>query len=206
MREMTELEVGEWLICLSSWVIQDGNYEDFELGQRRQFALEFMADELHAAEPCTKSVLGLGEGAYEVIAEVRLSDAVGDERLNVLDFGLLAYSDARLEKRAAGSWIAGRLVLSVDCYSYYEIHAKRDDVPAAVYTWAITGIWRQTAPFIPGGTEYMKLMVRDPERLGYMPLEKTDAWSDDEGHGEYVLRCRLEPDAPTRHPRPAGTR
>ncbi len=29
--------------------------------------------------------------------------------------------------------------LEVDCYCYFEIHAKRG-VPPAVYTWTITGI------------------------------------------------------------------
>lgn len=28
-------------IGLSAWIIQDGNYEDFEQGQTRSFALEF---------------------------------------------------------------------------------------------------------------------------------------------------------------------
>ena len=35
----------EWLIGLSAWIIQDGNYGDFSVGQRAEFALEFYARE-----------------------------------------------------------------------------------------------------------------------------------------------------------------
>jgi hypothetical protein len=39
-------------------------------------------------------------------------------------------------------------------------------------------------------------LIRDLDRLGWAWLDRTDAWSDDEGHAEYLLRCRLEADAP----------
>ena len=35
---MEKINVG-----LSSWIIQDGNYEDFAVGQEQRFALEFYA-------------------------------------------------------------------------------------------------------------------------------------------------------------------
>jgi hypothetical protein len=34
----------EWQIGLSSWIIQDGNYGDFETGQVLGFALEFYSE------------------------------------------------------------------------------------------------------------------------------------------------------------------
>lgn len=36
---------GRWLIGMSAWVIQDGNYADFSVGQRAEFAIEFYAAE-----------------------------------------------------------------------------------------------------------------------------------------------------------------
>lgn len=117
-----------------------------------------------------------------------------------MDFGLIAYSDASRATETLGAWRTGRLLLEVDCYSYYEIHSKKEGVPPAVYMWTITGIWRQTAPFIPKAGSHLKEMIRDPERLGFVPLNRTFAQSDDDGHAEYLLRCRLETDAPTYHP------
>lgn len=90
------------------------------------------------------------------------------------------------------------MLLEVDHFAYFETHAKREGIPPAVYPWTITGIWRQTAPHILDPR--LNAYVRDPARLGYAPLEQTDAWHDDGGHAEYLLRCRLESDPPTFRP------
>jgi hypothetical protein len=37
---------GTWAIHLDSWIIQDGNYDDFSGGQDAAFAVEFYPDEL----------------------------------------------------------------------------------------------------------------------------------------------------------------
>ena len=139
---MEQLHREEWLIGLSSWVIQDGNYVDFAVGERRRFAVGFFADDLHEGAPGLKHAKALGEGRYEMSGQV----IVADDGLVMLDFGLLAYTDSRLPSAADGEWLAGRVSLEVDCYSYFEIHAKRPSVPPAVYGWTISGIWRQTAP------------------------------------------------------------
>lgn len=193
---MEQLHRDEWQIGLSSWVVQDGTYVDFAVGERRQFAVGFFADDLHERAPGHKYAKALGESRYDVSGEV----IVADHGLVMLDFGLLAYTDSRPPFAARGEWLAGRLSLEVDCYSYFEIHAKRPSVPPAVYAWTISGIWRQTAPFIPDAAKGPRWLKRDPDRLGWGWLARTDAWSDDDGHAEYLLRCRLEPDVPVRHP------
>lgn len=196
MRQTQTVEPGEWLISLSSWVIKDGNYPDFTVGEKRRFALEYFSHDLVPAAPGTRQAHPLGDARYEITAEV----VAADDELAVLEFGLLAYSDSRPSPAAVGDWRHGTMLLEIDCYSYFEIHAKREHVPAAVYSWTITGIWRQTAPFIPGVVQGMKAMVRDQSRLGWLWLDRTDAWSDDEGSAEYLLRCRVEPDPAVRHP------
>lgn len=193
---MEQLNRDEWLIGLSSWVIQDGNYVDFAVGERRRFAIGFLADDLHEGAPGLKHAKALGEGRYEMSGQV----IVADVGLVMLDFGLLAYTDSRPPSAADGEWLAGRVSLEVDCYSYFEIHAQRPSVPPAVYGWTISGIWRQTAPFIPDAAKGPRWVKRDPDRLGWGWLDRTDAWSDDDGHAEHLLRCSIEPDAPTRHP------
>jgi len=193
MRGIDQRERAEWFLSMSSWVIQDGNYRDFAVGERRRFALEFYDKGLRDAEPSTRSAVAQGAGVYEIAADV----AYAAEDLVLLDFGLLAYSDARGPAATPGSWRAGRVLLEVDHFAYFESHAKRQGIPPAVYTWTITGIWRQTAPYILDPDAPMKRYIRDPTRLGYVPLERTDAWHDDEGSADYVFRCRLENDRPT---------
>jgi hypothetical protein len=33
--------VEQWSLSLDSWIVQDGNYPDFESGQHAEFAVEF---------------------------------------------------------------------------------------------------------------------------------------------------------------------
>lgn len=195
-RDLDELEPGEWLLSMSSWVIQDGNYADFAIGEFRRFALEFFDKDLHVADSGTRSAEATGQGQYEISAEVMFAA----QNLVLLDFGLLAYSDRRGPRATIGTWRTGSVLLEVDCYSYFEIHSKEEGIPPAVYAWTITGIWRQAAPHILDPNSRMKQYVRDPARLGYLPLDRTDAWHDDDGHADYLLRCRLERDPPTFHP------
>jgi hypothetical protein len=189
-----ELERAEWLLGMSSWVIQDGNYPDFAVGEPRRFALEFSDKTLREVKPGIRSAEALGEARFEITADV----AYAAPDLLMLDFGLLAYSDARAPAAESGTWRSGIVRLEVDHFTYFETHAKREGIPPAVYAWTITGIWRQTAPHILD--PHQNIFARDPGRLGYAPLDRTDAWHDDGGRAEYLLRCRLESDPPTFRP------
>jgi hypothetical protein len=188
----------EWLVGLAGWVIQDGNYEDFEVGSTRRFAVEFYTSDPNGpprSNLARKLVEHVGDDQYEINGEV----AVATDDLLMLDFGLLAYREVRERPALGTGWRAGTVSLGVDPFFYFEGHAKRPDVPPAIYSWDITGLWRQSAPFfatnIPGAGQ---VMVRDEERLGWMWLGKTDAWADDDGNADYLVRARLRPEAPTR--------
>jgi hypothetical protein len=86
-----------------------------------------------------------------------------------------------------------QLRLGVDAFHCFECRSKTGDVLSLVYSWKILSILRQTAPFIETVIEGRKLRVRDAQRLGYEEIEKTDAWNDDGGYAEYLLRCDLLP-------------
>jgi hypothetical protein len=81
-------------ISLSRWIIEDGNYDDFCVGERRKFALECWA-----STPLAKSaenVMALrvqGGHSYDVTGKlVFTSDGVW-----VIDCGVLAYSERESE-------------------------------------------------------------------------------------------------------------
>jgi len=71
-----------------------------------------------------------------------------------------------------------------------------------MYTWRIDRIRLQTAPFVETTVIGSRVMVRDQARLGYADIERTDAWNDDGGNGEYLLTC-MRHDIP---PRSSGHR
>jgi len=186
---------GTLAIGLSAWIIQDGNYGDFSRGTQAAFALEFYPPAgLATYEPqgaAAPSLIHLGNAHYEASGRV----AHLAEDWWVVDFGTLAFRDQRPPANMRGGcWVRGEIYLGIDPFFYFERLAHRPDAPAVIYDWDIEKIEMQTAPFIevaPG------LMQRDPARLGWKEIPKTDAWHDHPA-GEYVLHCRRLDSPPRR--------
>jgi hypothetical protein len=185
-----------WDIGLASWIIQDGSYPDFELGQTVEFAPQFWLPKGVVACACTgkTSANNLGGCLYDTVAEV----VVQSDQITVLDIGVLVYRhELSLQPPLPQeSRLAVQLAIGVDPFSNFATISKNGDVLSLVYSWKIQSILRQTAPFIKTGAEGSKLWIRDPQRLGYEEIHKTDAWKDDGGHAEYLLRCDLLPIPP----------
>ena len=135
---------GEWMVSLASWVIQDGNYGDFEVGTSRRFAIEFWADDLQPSSRTTRTAASVGGSRYAINANLAY---VGDD-LVMLDIGLVAYREVRANPKFPSPWVQGFISLGIDPFSYFETHARRRGVPPAIYGWDITGIWHETAPWI----------------------------------------------------------
>jgi hypothetical protein len=183
----------EWTVGLSAWIVQDGNYDEFAVGDHAEFALDFYSHEgLARARYGTKhQAIQVAEDLYQITATVV---HVGDHGW-VLDFGLLAYSDTTPPDGVeVGQVLAGRATLGVDPFTYFEQLANDPRYPAMVYTWTIRSIGRETAPFVRHGNVW----VRDESLRSRVDVPATNAWTDDDGHGDYVLRCELLPVPPQR--------
>jgi len=178
-----------WDIALSAWIIQDGNYPEFFVGQVAEFAVEFRTPgvaRLKTATPPTAAV-HRRDSVYDAVAEVVLrTDAI-----TVLDVGVSVYreSSSADSDLIEGSRYALELELGVDPYFYFERLSQLEEVPPLIYSWRILAIFRQTAPFIDAVVDGRRIRRRDPQRLGFEPIANTDAWTDDDGHGTYILRC-----------------
>ncbi|HTR38136.1 MAG TPA: hypothetical protein VMH80_19640 [Bryobacteraceae bacterium] len=187
-----------WNIGLSFWIIQDGNYPDFEIGQTVEFAVEFWCPEGVAplVSKGLTSATNVGGHVYNTVAEV----VVRNTKITVLDIGILVYSQfAPLPASLPdGSRLEVQLALGVDPFSCGETLNKDGDVLPLVYSWKILSILRQTAPFVERVQAGSKVRTRDPQKLGYEEILKTDAWRDDDGFAEYMLRCDLLPIPPKR--------
>lgn len=177
----------EWEIGLSSWIIQDGNYPDFTVGQHAEFALEFYPTNVRLSESIAKSAKRLAAAKYEITGEiVYLTPEVW-----VLDFGICAFQESPPPKvLSVGKSVTAEIYLGIDPFFYFERLYTVPRIPALVYSWKVSSIQQQTAPFVeihePSG---QNVLIRDQKKLGYGTIEKTNAWNDDEGHGEYVLNC-----------------
>jgi hypothetical protein len=194
----------EWWIGLDGWVLQDGNYTDFAVGQVRQFALEFgyaRHNRLKAtAEPELSCTAVDDDALYRVSADLVRAPRVPTDDCFVLDFGLFAYKDWMvlndLEPPSAGLRLNGEIYLSVDPFEYMDHLSLRRGMPALIYTWRIDEIRLDISPRIKVehghplyvGPDEGTMIVRDPQRRAWRNLDATDTWADE---GSYTLRCTL---------------
>jgi len=123
-----------WDIGLAAWIIQDGNYPDFEVGQTVEFALEFWIPERGVARASNGDVSAnnLGDNLYDTVAEV----LVQTDRITVLDIGVMVYGDTSSQQLppAPGSRVAAQMRLDVEPYHNFETLSKTSDVLPLVYS------------------------------------------------------------------------
>jgi hypothetical protein len=183
-------------IGLESWIIQDGNYADFEVGQVRAFALEFYAPEPlkiisdgRAAEP---SLINKTGAHFSIIG--KSIHAASDWW--VVDFGILAYTSYPPKtQHKTGTLFEGSVYLGIDHFDYFERLSLSENAPALIFDWKVERIQMQTAPFIELSD---RMLIRDPEKIGWRDVSQTNAWEDDKMSAQYILHCTRLTDAPRR--------
>ncbi len=180
----------DWWVNLSSWIIQDGNYGDFARDDRAEFAVEFQFDEFERLPRDTPvSARHRNDSTYDLTARV----VAMEPGVWVIEAGVLLFNDAKAPDGVeVGDILRGSARLGVDPFFYFERLAQRESVPALIHTWTVRAVLCQTAPFVetvtPGG---QRVSARDASKLAWKEIGSTDAWNDDGGNAEYVLRCGL---------------
>ncbi|MEP7379233.1 MAG: hypothetical protein ABI725_06665 [Chloroflexota bacterium] len=196
-----QVQSGEWLIGLEGWVIPDGNYDDFAVGQKRHFAEQLWSMEgLSASRDRTKRAVLRPDRRYELNGHV----VYRSRAVSVIDFGLLGYVDENVKIDPDADSIAGTVYLGVDPFFYADDFAKQLGVPAAIYSWAVKEIWAETGPMISvrrGLLRRVAYVQRDPRRLSWLPVNSTSDGPGDGTWGSFILRCQLENQAPTYGPK-----
>lgn len=170
-------------IGIDSWIIQDGNYNDFSVGEKAEFALEFSPYSMKSSDCKTPSVTHLRGSRYQICGQVvyRSNDVW------VLDMGFLAYKEMEPPSFAKkGSWVEGEFYIGVDPFMYFEYLKNRPGIPSLNYRFRIEEILLETTPWIetPG-----QPTVRDEQKESYREVAATNAWVDDNGRAGYILKC-----------------
>jgi hypothetical protein len=176
-----------WNIGISGWIIQDGNYPDFEVGQTAEFALEFIPRTITRLPAAERTARHLLRSEHQVLGEVVFCA----KESWVLDFGLRAYR-AQMPRPGieTGQFVSARGYLGVDPFFYIEELFQLPGMLPLVYTWQIEGITLSTAPYIqaPNRAGEMRWQL-DESRRSSVPVPWTDAWHDNEGNAGYTLHC-----------------
>jgi hypothetical protein len=187
-----QMQMKQWQIGISSWIIQDGNYEDFKIGDQSKFAIEFYSENMEKTNSNSKKAIIKSKAIYEINAEV----VFNGEDFIVIDFGLLAYQELHgKNKISKGDWIKGNFYLGIDPFFYSENGYKIKGIQPLIYSWIIEDILIETAPFIESTDSFgRKIQTRDDAKSLLKSISETNAWNDDNGDAEYVLKCTLESD------------
>ena len=183
-------------IYLSHWIIEDGNYNDFCVGERRKFALE-----LWASSPLIKSaenVIGLREQSghsYDVVGKL----AFISEGVWVIDCGVLAYSERQSEIEGGcevGDFVQGNLRFGVDPFFYFERHCKIHSIPPLIYEWRVNSIEQDTTPYILSNDA--RMYIRDDSQRSHQSVRGTakNLIIPDQGP-EFILYCSKLGTAPS---------
>lgn len=172
----------QFQIGIDSWIIQDGNYGDFRVGDQIVCAIEFAGGNLRPSQQRRVSVVHLGKNIYFVCAQVLYS------RTDVwaIEFGLRTFEERRPpEFAASGAWVEGEIELGIDPFFYKERLCKLVDMPNLFNQWEIARIERDDTPWITSGAG--NVFSRDQQNICWTDVQHTDAWNDDDGRSAYLL-------------------
>lgn len=174
------------VIGVDAYMIQD-SLNDFYVGQIEEFAVAAPTEtEEIVSGKSLKTIKPFDLALYEFDAEVICLN----KNLGVIDFGVKATTRLAIET-PLGTRIQGQTSLFVD-WEYPPSKNLYPGLPPMVYTWKIESINIQTGPYIVtynsvGG----KSIRRDETKIGYRPVERTNAWEDDDKNAFYLLNCTL---------------
>jgi hypothetical protein len=109
----------------------------------------------------------------------------------VLDIGILVYCETK-ELFEVNKYLNGKINLGIDPYFYFEYGYKRKGIPPLIYSWTLTGLLIETAPFIESILDTdERILIRDPAKLKKIAINSTNAWYDDNGSASYLLICKV---------------
>lgn len=172
-------------IGLNSWIIQDGNYGDFSVGDSSVFALEFCGDALTRSAKRTVELTHLKESNYRICGKV----VFARPNVWVIDVGVQAFWEHALpDSVSVGDWVEGEIFLGIDPFFYKEYLCKEDGIPNLSYSWFIKRIERNDTPWLETSNAHGgKMLTRDESQERWLDTPATNAWDDDDGRADYVL-------------------
>jgi len=174
-------------VGLNAWIIQDGNYADFRVGQKTEFALEFYPASLKVSDLRLKSAEHIKASQYKICGQVIFQS----KTVWVLDAGFLAYQESKPPRYATkGAWVEGEVYVEIDPFMYFEGLNKRPGMPSLTYAFRVDQLLLETTPWITTTDENGRTLTkRDEQKESYIEVAETNAWSDDNGHAHYILKC-----------------
>jgi hypothetical protein len=173
-------------IGMDAWIIQDGNYGDFEAGGHHRFALEFHPHDLAPVDSTSEGPRHFLHHQVGALHEVRGTIVRATQSNWVIDFGVPAFQDFSPPTWAkVGGQVQGVAYIGIDPFFYSERLKNEAGMPDLFRNWLIRRIWLETTPWVESPT----LISRAEVPPTFAEVSKTDAWHDDQERAHYVLEC-----------------
>ena len=178
-------------IGLSSWIIQDGNYGEFEAKREYRFALEFYPHEL-VFDPSPISaprLTAVGNDLYDAKGRIIFKS----KSAWVIDFGVPAFQETKPPSWSrVGTSVSGRISLGIDPFFYFETLKSQKGMPNLFRQWFVHRILLETTPWREEtDATGRKVLSRDNTQESFIEVAATNAWSHDGGHAQYILECEM---------------
>ncbi|MBB5510841.1 hypothetical protein [Paraburkholderia atlantica] len=178
------MQVNKAIVGLNSWIIQDGNYGDFRVGESYNLALEFNGPALMLSSTRLRQCKRRHASYYNVIAEVIFATP----EVWVIDFGIKVFCEAMPPRFvSSGDWVEGEIWIGVDPFFYKDRLHRIAGMPDLFTDWLVTRVQLETTPWVEDASEGRMRLMRNIEHDSWVDKEATDAWTDDEGRGDYLL-------------------
>jgi len=176
-------------VGVSSWIIQDGNYGDFTVGDIAKFALEFYPHSMEPAQSQEQIIDRIKASRYRVRGRV----IYASQSAWVIDFGPMAYQNQAAPPRfETDSWVEGEVYLGIDPFFYFEELYALPGMPTLQHEWHIRRLFLEKTPWLTTTDDRGRItLTRDEQQESYIEVPKTYAWEDDNGNAHYVLECEL---------------
>lgn len=176
----TDIKIG-----VDSWVIQDGNYGDFAVGEKSAFALEFCGAELVSSNKRVAELRNVKNSIYRVCGEI----IYARPNVWVIDIGIkIFWENSPPNFASVGDWVEGEIFLGIDPFFYKEYLHKEEGIPNLTYCWSITRIERNDTPWLVAKNPHGgKRLTRDQSQERWIDINVTNAWEDDDGRAGYVI-------------------
>jgi hypothetical protein len=181
-------------IGLASWIIQDGNHEDFAAGGSYLFALEFYPLDIAPFTPIHGGVVLSLHHTIGATHEARGKVVRAAPSSWVVDFGVPAFHNSEPPGWARpGVLVRGEVYLGVDPFFYLEELRDEPGMHNLLRDWLVRRILLETTPWQTstdaGG---QTVITRADVPRSFVEVRRTDAWNDDDGHAHYVLESELQ--------------
>lgn len=178
-------------IGLDAWIIQDGNYEDFEAGQEYAFAVEFYSKQVKKSDKRETVCKHLFSGLHQIQAQV----VFVHPECWVIDVGFLMYTKAENKDGfKPGDHVEMEAYLGIDPFYYFEELHEIKDIPAMIYRWNLVRILLDTTPWVTKKNKRGEsTRIRNMGESSSIPVDRTNAWDDDDGNAAYLLEVNLLP-------------